>query len=96
MNSDSLDPVIVNIPCPTDEEAKRICGFLLDNELCGTAKILPMHLMYKDERVEGEEVVLMSLKTTKSNLGKISKYIYENHSWKTPCIEVMPVLRDMC
>lgn len=96
MSSDSLDPVIVNIPCPTDEEAKRICDYLLDNELCGTAKILPMYLMYKDERVEGEEVVLMSLKTTKSNLEKIQMYIYENHSWKTPCIEVMPVLRDMC
>ena len=96
MNKNSLDPVIVNIPCPSDEEAKRICSFLLDNELCGTAKILPMYLMYKDEKVEGEAVVLMSLKTTRLNLEKIGEYIYANHSWKTPCIEVMSILRDMC
>jgi len=92
-----LDPIYVNIPCPTKEEGIRLCSDLLKGELCGTAKVQEnVHLMYLEDGVQGSDVVLLSLKTTRGNLEKIHEYILKNHSWRTPCIEVVPIIADMC
>jgi len=92
-----LDPIIVNIPCPTKNEAKKLCKKLLEKDLCGTAKISPTCLMYPGpDGVSDEDIVLMSLKTTKIKLADIHELILKNHSWGTPCIEVLPMLTDMC
>lgn len=92
-----LDPVIVNIPCPTRKEAEKLCKELLDKEFGGTAKITATYLMYPDEKgATGEEVVLMSIKTTNGKVADIHEFILKNHSWVTPCIEVMPLISDLC
>jgi uncharacterized protein involved in tolerance to divalent cations len=90
--------ILVNIPCPTFEEAKKIATDLLEKNLCGTIKISKdVHLMYKlDEKVEGEDIYLLSIKTTKTNLKDIETYIFENHSWGTPCIDALPIVTDHC
>ena len=92
-----LDPIFVNIPCPTKEEGIKLCSEMLKQDLCGTAKVQSgVHLMYMDTTVQGTDVVLLSLKTTHQNLSKIHEFILKNHSWGTPCIEVIPILTDMC
>lgn len=92
-----LDPIIINIPCPTQEEAEKLCRLVLEKELCGTAKITKTYLMYPGPNgVSGENVVLMSLKSTKTKLADIHEFILKNHSWGTPCIEVTPMVTDMC
>ena len=92
-----FDPIFVNIPCPSKEEGIKLCGEMLKKELCGTAKIQEkVHLMWLETELEEADVVVMSLKTTKANLPKIHEYILTNHSWKTPCIEVVPIISDMC
>ncbi len=97
-DSSSLDPVFVNIPCPTETEAKKLCKELLEKDLCGTAKIHNnVHLMYSEnDTVHGSDVVLMTLKTTKAKLNDIQAYILSNHSWGSPCIEVISIANDMC
>ena len=92
-----LDPIFINIPCPTKEEGIKLCKEMLKQDLCGTAKVQEgVHLMWKEEDIESADIVLMSLKTTQLNLPKIHEFILKNHSWGTPCIEVVPILRDMC
>lgn len=92
-----LDTIFVNIPCPTKEEGIKLCGEMLKQELCGTAKVQQnVHLMWMETDLQETDIVLMSLKTTKGNLPKIHEYILKNHSWKTPCIEVVPIINDMC
>lgn len=93
-----LDPIYINIPCPTKEEGIKLCGEMLKLELCGTAKVQDnVHLMWMEEdKVKGADVVVLNLKTTKINLPKVHEYILNHHSWKTPCIEVVPILTDMC
>jgi len=90
--------IYVNIPCPTKEEAKKLCDELLKKDLCGTAKIFEnTHLMWMEkEKVQGEDVVIMVLKTININIKDIHAYILENHSWGTPCIEVVPLINDLC
>jgi len=92
-----LDPIFVNIPVPTKEEGKSLCRTLLEKDLCGTAKIFDLvHLMWKETSVEGKDVCVMSLKTTRGKLADIHEFILKNHSWGTPCIEVVPILTDIC
>ena len=92
-----LDPIIINIPCPTKEEGIRLCTEMLKQELCGTTKIQEgVHLMYVEEGVQGSDIVLLSIKTTKINLEKIHESILKNHSWGTLCIEALPMMVDMC
>ncbi|MCA9382339.1 divalent cation tolerance protein CutA [Candidatus Dojkabacteria bacterium] len=90
--------VYVYISCPTKEEALKHCKYLVEKEICGTAKIHEnTTLVYPGEKgVEADGVVLMVLKSTKENLMKIQEYILENHSWGTPCVEVVPITGDYC
>lgn len=92
------DPIFVNIPCPKKDEAIKLCSELLKRDLCGTAKIYEnVHLMYTDsDGVQGDDVVVMTLKTVRKNLADIHEFILKNHSWGTPCIEVVPIISDMC
>lgn len=92
-----LDPIFVNIPCPTKEEAINLCSEMLKQDLCGTAKVQEnVHLMWVEDGLQERDIVLMSLKTTKQFLPKINEYILKNHSWVTPCIEVVAIHSDMC
>lgn len=93
-----MQVIFVNIPCPTKLEAEKLCRGLLEMELCATAKIHEhVHLMWaKDKKVTGDDIVLITLKTTDLNITKIHRYIHENHSWGDPCIEVVPVFADLC
>ena len=92
-----LDPIYVNIPCPTREEGIKLCGEMLKQDLCGTAKIQEnVHLMWVENGIQGSDVVIITLKTTKVNLPKINEFILKNHSWVTPCIEVVAIHSDMC
>lgn len=95
---DNSSPVFVNIPCPTKKEALILCADLLKRELCGTAKIHDnVHLMYTNsDGIQGDDVVLITLKTIRKNLTDIHEFILKNHSWGTPCIEVVPIISDMC
>ena len=93
-----MKTIFVNIPCPTKKEATELCESLLKQELCATTKIHEnVSLMWKDgEEIKNEEVVLITLKTTDVNVVKIHEFIFKNHSWGNPCIEVVPVINDLC
>jgi len=90
--------IYINIHFPTQKEAKKLAAALLKKKLCGTIKITPnVHLMYTmDEKLEGGDTVLMTIKTTQQHLKDIEAFILKNHSWGTPCIEVFPIITDHC
>lgn len=94
-----MQAVFVNIPCPTKKEAIKLCKALLEQELCVTTKIHEhVHLMWKYEGkpVGGDDIVLITLKTTDLNVPQIHRYMHEHHSWGNPCVEVVPILNDLC
>lgn len=94
---DKFSPIYINIPCPAINEAQKICRDLLKQDLAGTAKIYPgVELFYVKDEVDSEVVCIINLKTTNANLDKIHEYILKNHSWGTPCIEVLTLQSDLC
>jgi len=90
--------IYINVHFPDMDEAKKLGKKLMEKNLCGTIKMTPkVYLMYNDgEKIEGDDTVLMTIKTTKQNQKDIEGFIYENHSWGTPCIEVLPLIMDHC
>ncbi len=90
--------IYINIHFPTIEEAQKIGTELLEKKLAGTIKITPnVHLLYKmEDKVDDDITVLMTIKTTQQHLKEIEAYMYEHHSWGTPCIEVFPIINDHC
>ncbi|HBD02402.1 MAG: CutA1 divalent ion tolerance protein [Microgenomates group bacterium GW2011_GWC1_46_16] len=98
MDEVSMKPVFINIPCPTKEEAIKLCTGLLEQELCVTTKIYEhVRLMWLEEKkITGDDVVIMTLKTTDINIPKIHRYMAEHHSWGNPCVEVIPIIADLC
>jgi uncharacterized protein involved in tolerance to divalent cations len=92
------DAVYINIHCPSQKEAKKLSKALLEKKLCGTVKITSdVHLMYiMDEKLEGEDTALMTIKTTTRHVQDIQAFILENHSWGTPCVEIFPLTKDVC
>lgn len=90
--------IFMYISCPTKEEAYKHCEYLVSKELCGTAKVIEGTTLFfpGEKKANHEEVFLLQLKTTKTNMMEIQKYILENHSWGTPCIEVVPIVGDFC
>lgn len=95
---DNVVAIYINVHCPTEEEAKDLSKRLLEEKLCGTVKITrDVNLMYvMDDKLEEEDTVLMTIKTTKKHLKDIQGFIMENHSWGTPCVEVFPIITDVC
>ena len=90
--------IFVNIPCPSKEEAVKLCTALLEKELCGLVRIYEdVHQMYfMDGKVDADDIVMMHIKTTQDNLKDIEAYIMKNHSWGTPCVDVVPIITDHC
>lgn len=90
--------IYVNIHCENFDEAKKLSTYLLQNKLAGTIKITSdVYLMsMMDDKVQGDDSVLMTIKTTQMHLKDIEEYIYKNHSWGHPCIEVFPIITDHC
>lgn len=90
--------IYINIHFPTFEEARKIAKELLEKKLAGTIKITPaVHLMYvMNEKTEGDDTFLMTIKTTQVHQKDIEALIYEKHSWGTPCVEVFPIINDHC
>ncbi len=94
---DQTQPIYINIPVPTKEEADKLCRQIIELDLAGTGKIHEnVTLMWKHDEVGEDKVCLMSLKSIRGNLEKIHEFILNNHSWKTPCIEVTALQTDMC
>lgn len=93
-----MQAIFVNIPCPTKDEAIKLCTSLLEQDLCTTAKVHEnvVLLSKNKDKVDQNNVVLITLKTTDLNIPKIHKFIYLNHSWGDPCIEVVAILNDLC
>lgn len=90
--------ILVNIPYPTFEEADKAARVLLERELCGLVRIhKEVHQLYPEgNSIVGDDIALLTIKTTPGNLKAIESYVYETHPWGTPCIDAYAIVTDHC
>lgn len=85
--------VLVYITTSGPEEARKIAGSLLDENLIACGNILPkMESVYRwkgEVQYDNESVLI--LKTIDENLSQIENKVKELHSYDLPCLVSFPI-----
>lgn len=86
--------VFIYIVCPDKKEARRVGRVLLKNRLAACVNIFPIESFYwwKNKIVQDKEAVLL-VKTLKKNFKRIETTVQKAHSYKIPCIVMLPVIK---
>ena len=82
------DILLVYITTPGKEEAKRIAGVLIEENLAACANIIPaVESLYRwqGELRQSEESLLL-LKTHKKAFNRLAERVKEMHPYELPCI----------
>lgn len=88
-----MDPHLIYITVPTQEEAMSIGQALVSQRLAACVNILEhMHALYwwKGEMESGEEVVLLA-KTRGSLVTEVVRKVTAMHSYECPCVVSVPI-----
>ena len=77
------------------KQAEVIAELAIKNKLCACANIFPeIHSMFEWEgKVNLEKETVLILKTIESKFQKLEKLISENHTYETPCILKLDILK---
>ena len=89
-----MEYVAVYITAKDAKEAKKISDALLGEGLVACASIIPkIELAYKWEgKIARHTEALVIAKTRKALANKIIKVVKENHSYKVPCVNFLPIV----
>lgn len=84
--------IFIYITNPTEKKAEKIANFLLKKKLIACANIFPIKSLYWwNRKIAQEKEVVLIVKTTKNNFGKVKKEVEKIHPYKIPCIVKIPV-----
>lgn len=88
-----MEPVVIYITAPKEEEAARIARSLVEERLAGCVNIIRgVRSIYSWEgKVEDEAEVLMIAKSRRSLFDQLAKRVKELHSYTVPEIIAVPV-----
>ncbi len=88
-----MEPVVICITAPNEEEAARIARTLVEERLAGCVNIIRgVRSIYGWEgRVEDEAEVLMIAKSRRGLFDRLEKRVKELHSYTVPEIIAMTV-----
>lgn len=84
--------IVVFITCSTEEEAGKLSGGLIENNLAACVNITSVNSMFRWKgKMENQGEWLMIVKSVESNFNAIEKFIKANHSYECPEIVAMKV-----
>lgn len=82
----------VQIVVPSEEEARKISHYLIQEKLAACAQFFPIVGIYRwRETLDEQEEVLLYIKTTKANFEEVENYIKKVHVYETPEIIAVPL-----
>lgn len=82
------------LTCKDNKEADRISKALLDNKLIACAKKFPVESKFWwNKKIDNAKEVLVMLESIEENFEKIEKTVEKLHSYKTPVLFSIPVLK---
>lgn len=79
--------VIVYVPCGNEEEARKIGKLLVEKKLAACANYFPIKSIFRWKgKLEETGEILLLVKTTRENCGKVEEEVKKMHSYEIPCI----------
>ncbi|MFC2142856.1 divalent-cation tolerance protein CutA [Candidatus Aenigmatarchaeota archaeon] len=87
--------ITVYITCSNNEESKKIGNILVKKRLAACANIVPeiKSIYWWKNKIEKDVESLLLIKTKLSLYEKIRKVVKENHSYETPTINAIPIIK---
>ncbi len=94
MKADKLEPIIVFITASSDEEAKTISRYLVDEKLVACCNLISpiQSLFFWDGKVCNEQEVLLIAKTKRSRFARLVQDVKKLHSYDVPEIIALPII----
>lgn len=84
--------IVVYITAGSEEEAKKISHYLVENKLAACANYFPISSVYRWKgKVEEDKEFVVLAKTRKELFEEVKKGINEIHSYEVPCILALPL-----
>lgn len=95
MSDDTSDAIIVFMTASNGEEAARLADMLVGAHLAACVQILPeMESVYRWQgKIERAPEILLLAKTTKSKFDELEREVRALHSYDTPEIIAVPVVK---
>jgi periplasmic divalent cation tolerance protein len=92
------DLILIYITCESADEAKKIGKYLLEKRLCGCVNIFPdANPMFwwppKENKLDESKESVLLVKTLESKFEEIENEVRKIHSFDTPCLIAIPVLK---
>ena len=89
-----IEEIVVLITSPTEDEAAKIAGALVEEKLAACVNIIRnIRSIYAwEEKVQDDAEVLMVVKTQKKFFNKLSKRVKKLHSYDVPEIIALPIV----
>jgi periplasmic divalent cation tolerance protein len=86
-------PMMVYVTVGNIEEAKKIAQNVVTAKLAACANILPSvtSIYHWEGDLQEDQETVMVLKTTSSNVPKLTDMIKDMHSYECPCIVSIPI-----
>ncbi len=81
------------VTCKDEKEAQKIGKILVEQRLAGCVNIIPKirSIYWWNDKVEKNNEALLLAKAPSKNKKKIVDAVKKNHSYRTPCINFLPV-----
>ena len=91
----TIDSIIIFSTFSSRLEAEKIAKFLIKKRLAACVQILPKmeSIYFWKHKIHKNKEHLMIIKSRKSLFEKVTKLIQENHSYETPEILALPVIK---
>ncbi|MGO9614059.1 MAG: divalent-cation tolerance protein CutA [Dissulfurispiraceae bacterium] len=89
-----MEPIVVYITAPNEEEAARIAKALIEERLVGCVNIIKgVRSIYRWQgKIQDDAEVLMVAKTQRQNFEALEKSVKDLHSYTVPEIIALPVI----
>ena len=83
---------IILTTCASAEEADKIANVLIENRVAACVQISPITSIYRWKgKVERENELRLTIKTTDELYPRVESLIKENHSYEVPQIVKVPI-----
>jgi periplasmic divalent cation tolerance protein len=86
-------PILVYVTIASTEEAEKLGRGAVAERLAACANILPgMRSIYRWQGgIETAQEAVLILKTQRSMLDVLTRYVREHHSYDCPCVVALPI-----
>lgn len=87
--------IIILITCPNIKEANNLASLLVSNKLAACVNVIPkiQSIFHWQGKIDRAQEILLLVKTKQGLFNKIARLVRKHHSYDTPEIIALPIIK---